>query len=171
MHDHDENPCEQDESGEPSKSQQKRDMHSLQALGEALVKFPAGKLAELDLPDNLLEAIAQARRIKAHGALRRQMQYIGKLMRAIDPEPIREFIDRQANPHRHQTAQLHRAEKWRDRLLAGGDEVIDELLEEAPAADRQQLRQMVRNAHREQQEAKPPQTARRLFKYLRELLG
>lgn len=154
-----------------SKSQLKRESQALQALGEELVKLPPQKLATLPLPDNLAEAIRMARTITAHGGYKRQLQYIGKLMRQIDAEPIEQAMQEIRESSVQATARLHRLEQWRDRLIEGGDTALAELLDENPGADRQHLRQLIRNAQKEKQLNKPPRAARELFRYLREILA
>jgi ribosome-associated protein len=152
-----------------SKSQLKRESHALQALGEELVELPAAKLAKIPMPAELAEAVALARKIKARGGRKRQLQYIGKLMRSIDADPIEQALDDLKNAAGREAARFHRLEQWRDRLVAEGDAALGELLDEFPAADRQHLRQLVRNAQREAKNNKPPKSAREIFRYLREL--
>lgn len=152
----------------PSKSQLKRESTALQDLGEALVALPADRLKRLDLPDNLRIAVNEARRITAHGALRRQYQYIGKVMRNIDPAPIRAQLEVFAGKSREHKAWLHGLERWRDRLLADGN-ALGELVAEHPDADIQQIRTLIRNALREREQSKPPRAFRELFRILREL--
>jgi ribosome-associated protein len=153
----------------PSKSQLKRESHALQALGEELVGLPAAKLAKIPMPDELAEAVALARKILARGGLKRQLQYIGKLMRHIDAEPIEQALNELKNAAGKEAAKFHRLEQWRDRLVGEGDAAMGELLEEFPHADRQHLRQLVRNAQTEAAKSKPPKAAREIFRYLREL--
>jgi ribosome-associated protein len=152
----------------PSKSQLKRESTALQDLGEALVALPADRLKRLDLPDNLRIAVNEARRITAHGALRRQYQYIGKVMRNIDPAPIRAQLEVFAGKSREHKAWLHGLERWRDRLLADGN-ALGELVAEHPDVDIQQIRTLIRNALREREQSKPPRAFRELFRILREL--
>lgn len=153
-----------------SKSQLKRESHELQALGEKLVELPASKLAKIPLPEELADAIALAQRIKQRGGRKRQLQYIGKLMRKIDAEPIQQAMDTLILDSARETAHLHQLEQWRDRLVIEGDAALGELLEEYPQAERQHLRQLVRNAQRESKQNKPPKSAREIFRYLRELM-
>lgn len=154
----------------PSKSQRKRDAHALQALAVSLTELSDGELARVPMPDELREAVLTARTIRAHGALARQRQYLGRLMREIDPEPIRNALDEiRSRSHAH-AAHHQRLERWRDRLIAEGDPALEELLAEAPDADRQHLRSLIREARREQQLGKPPLGARAIFRYLRDLL-
>lgn len=152
-----------------SKSQLKRESHALQALGEELVSLPAAKLAKIPMPEELAEAVALARKIKAHGGRKRQMQYIGKVMRSIDAEPIEQALANLKNAASKEAAKFHRLEQWRDRLLEEGDAALGALLEELPGADRQHLRQLIRNAQREAAKNKPPKSAREIFRYLRDL--
>lgn len=153
----------------PSKSQRKRESQALQDLGEALVALSPERLARLDLPDDLRAAVREAQRIHKFGGLRRQKQYIGKLMRDLDAAPIRAQLDALEGHSRSQTAYLHRLERWRDRLLED-DKAMAELLGEHPGADAQHLRALVRNAKREAAENKPPRAFRELFRALRDLI-
>lgn len=153
-----------------SKSQLKREAHSLTELGKKLVQLDKGSLAKIPLPDNVLDAINSARNIRQHGALKRQLQYIGKLMRKIDPEPIQAAYEAATNHYRADTKQLHTLERWRDRLLGEGDSALGELTELHPDADRQHLRQLMRSAKKEHTSNKPPRAARELFQYLKSLL-
>jgi ribosome-associated protein len=151
-----------------SKSQRKRESQSLQDVGEALVALSAERLQSLDLPQNLLDAVIEARRISKFGALRRQMQYIGRLMREIDATPIRARLDAWKGQSGEEVAQMHRIERWRSRLLAD-EQALGELLAEDPRADGQRLRALVRNARREAAAGKPPKSFRELFQALREV--
>ncbi len=154
-----------------SKSQRKRDSHALQAMGERLVRLSAHQLTQVPLPEELLRAVAEARRIKAHGGRRRQLQYIGKLMRHMDPEPIRAALEAIDNTSHAAVAEMHRLEHWRERLLAEGDSALGELADQHPALDRQLLRNLVRRAMAEREAAKPPKAYREIFRYLKELLA
>lgn len=152
----------------PSKSQRKRDSHELQVLGEKLVQLPPAKLKKIPLSQQLLDAIHLAQKITARGAHKRQLQYIGKLMRGIDAEPIiqqlDEFNQQAAKANKH----FHALEKWRDRLIQEGDTAVTELYAQHPRLDLQQLRQLVRNAQKEQQNNAAPRAARALFQLLRQ---
>lgn len=154
-----------------SKSEMKRESHALQALGEALVELPESKLTKIPMPDDLAEAVELARRISARGGRKRQLQYIGKLMRKIDPEPIRLAMDALKGEAARETAKLHKLEQWRDRLVSDGDSALGDLLNDYPEADRQHLRQLIRNAQRESKQNKPPKSAREIFRYLKELMA
>jgi ribosome-associated protein len=153
-----------------SKSQLKRESEALQTLGEELVELPANKLQKIPMPEELAEAVALARKITARGGRKRQLQYIGKLMRKIDAEPIQQAMDTLRKEHLYENARLHKLEQWRDRLIAEGDGALAELLEQQPHVDRQHLRQLMRNAQMEAKKNKPPKSARELFRYLREML-
>src|SRR5512145_2029455 len=122
---------EDDHDDRPSKSLRKRQSTDLQALGETLIELPASELAELPLPENLRDAVELARRITAHGGLYRQKQYIGKLMRKIDAEPIRAALAARKDRERVAAMRFRKVEHWRDRLLADGPQAIDALLAES----------------------------------------
>lgn len=159
-----------DNDPRPSKTQQKREMQRLQALGESLIDLPDSELASIPVPQKLLDAIRDARRANKRGALHRQKQYIGRVMREIDAEPISDYMEHRAERTRADVARFHRAEEWRDRLLDCGDAALGELLEEYPEADRQHLRQLVRQAQQERKREAPPATARKLFRYVAQLM-
>lgn len=176
MHNNDESQSSFDtelhEEERPSKSQRKRDMLALTELGAQLVELPASKLARLPLDDRLLHAIQECQAINKHGGRKRQLKFIGKLMREADADAIRDALEQLAAPHRESVRAFHRVEHWRDRLLDDGDPALAELLDEHPDADRQQLRQLLRNARNHKlSEAKQKQAARELFRYLRDLLA
>lgn len=154
----------------PSKSQKKRDMHALQDLGSALVELNDEQLASVELPENLRDAVLEARRLAGtHEARRRQMQYIGKLMRHIDPEPIRASIDAYKAVSRDATARLHLLERWRARLLEH-DNAVAELMSAYPHADATRVRTLIRNAARERAAGQPPKSFRALFQLLNETI-
>ncbi len=155
----------------PSKSQRKREAHALQALGENLVALTPAQLARIPLPDDLRAAIDEARRLRQRGARKRQMQYIGKLMRLLDdPAEVQAAWERVTAPGEAETRRLHRVERWRDRLLEEDDAALGDWLAEHPATDRQHLRQLVRAALKERERQHPPKKARELFRYLRSFM-
>jgi ribosome-associated protein len=164
---------EADDDQGPSRSADKRAAEALQALGEELIGLKPEALAAFELPDRLRDAILEAQRITAHGALRRQRQYIGRLMRKVDAEPIRARLQSLRGEDAASRARFHRIERWRDRLIAEGDSALNALLEERPDADRTHLRQLLREAQQEQQRAAerpaPPLAHRALFRALRVL--
>ncbi len=148
-----------EEKGPPSKTQLKAEADEKQALGEALLTLRADLMARLDLPDKLLDAIKDARKITNFEGRRRQMQFIGKLMRPLDPEPIREAINEQLNGSAQLTLALHLAEQWRDRLVAE-DEALGSWLNEYPGTDAQQLRALIRQARKDYKPEKPGEAPR-----------
>lgn len=160
---------ETDEQQEISKTQRKQLMHDLQELGEALVELPKDRLQQIDLPESLRDAILDARRITAHGGRRRQLQYIGKLMRSVDTEPIQTKLDQWNGVHAEETGRMHRLENWRKRLIED-DAALAELLTQHPAFDVQHLRTLIRNARKETLQNKPPKSSRELFRLLRDTL-
>jgi ribosome-associated protein len=154
----------------PNKSQLKRDMQELQDLGVELVKLPAAKLAELDLPEKLVDSIELARRITSHGAQKRQRQYIAGLLSKLDDvTPIREFLERMSGADRISKARFQENERWRERLISEGDTALAEFLERHPEADRQHLRRLARDAAAEAAAGRPPRHFRELFRYLQTL--
>ena len=158
-----------DATDEKSKTQLKREMTALQDLGEDLVNLSAHELERIPLPEKLQDAVMAARSITQRGARKRQLQYIGRIMRDVDAEPIRERLAELQSRSRQSASRLHHLERLRDRLLAVGDEAMDEVLQVFPDAERTHLRQLVREAHKEMQNNKPPHAARTLFRYLRDL--
>lgn len=161
---------DEDELELVSKSQIKREMHALQALGKKLVQLDKQRLASIPLPETLHDAILTAQNIHQNGAMKRQLQYIGKVMRSINHEPIEKALNKLEGKDKQNSAVFHRCENWRDRLLNEGNSALEAFIGEYPATDRQQLRQIIRNAVKEQQSNKPPKSARNLFRYLRELI-
>ena len=166
-----------EDSGEflgPSRSQQRREALDVLALAQKLVEQSPAQLAKLPIPEALLPHIAEARRITSHIAHKRQLAFLAKQMRREDEatlDAIRDALDEGGEAARREAAALHRVEAWRDRLLADGDTALAELLGAHPGADRQHLRQLVRNALDERHRNKPPHAFRELFRELRELLG
>jgi len=160
---------ENDEDDLISKSQLKRDSQALQDMGSQLVEMPEGQLKKFDLPENLKDAIYEARRLKNREGKRRQLQFIGKLMRTADTSFIQETLDRM--DHQSQTYRQHfmRLEEWRDKIISQGNSAIEALIEQYPAADRQQLRNLQRQAAREIEQKKPPTASKKLFAYLRQI--
>ncbi|MDC9820567.1 ribosome biogenesis factor YjgA [Pectobacterium polonicum] len=151
-----------------SKSEIKRDAEVLKDLGAELVDLGKNALEKIPLDDDLRAAVELAQRIKKEGR-RRQLQLIGKMLRARDPEPIQTALDKLNNRHNQQVALFHKLEQLRDRLIEEGDDVVPDILALYPHADRQQLRSLVRNAQKEKATNKPPKSARQIFQYLREL--
>ncbi|WP_280355848.1 ribosome biogenesis factor YjgA [Pseudomonas sp. BN414] len=158
-----------DFSGEKSKSQVKRELHALQELGERLTTFKADVLAKLPLTDALQKALAEAPKHKANVARKRHIQYIGKLMREQDVEAIVALIDQLDSSTREYNERFHALERWRDRLIEGGDTALESFVADYPETDRQHLRGLIRHAQHEAAHNKPPAAARKVFKYIRDL--
>ncbi len=152
-----------------SKTQRKKAVHLLQALGEELIELNDDQLTAIELPEALREAVMAARRITKFEARRRQLQYIGKLMRRVEVEPIRAALDAMLARSRRQIAAHKRIEAWRERLLAGPG-ALDELLAEYPGADAQRLRTLVSGALRERDAGSPPRSYREIYHALRALI-
>ncbi|UCF22358.1 MAG: ribosome-associated protein [Ralstonia sp.] len=164
---------EDDPDTPKSKSQRKREVNALQDLGTALEALPKDKLAKVPLPEKLLDALREAKLTTAHEGKRRQMQYIGKLMRALtdeEVEAIRRVLATFVGASKAETARLHAMERWRDRLIAG-DDAVTEFIAAHPESDVQALRTLVRNARKEAQLAKPPKSSRELFQMVKQALS
>jgi ribosome-associated protein len=153
----------------PSKSRRKADAHALQSLGAELVALNRHQLAQVTLPELLRDAVEAAQRITAHEGRRRQLQYIGKLMRNVDPAPIRAKIEGYKSISAEETARLHLIERWRDRLLED-PAALKTFASEFPQADLQQIRAVISNARREREHNKPPKSYRALFQLLRDII-
>ncbi len=151
-----------------SKTEMKRDMEELQKLGEELVELRPSALEKFPLSEDLADAIKDAQRFK-NEARRRQLQYIGKLMRFENIEPLQAALDKVRNKHSQATAELHKLEQLRDRIVEKGDEAISEATELYPSADRQRLRQLARQANKEKQAGKPAKAYREIFQVLKAL--
>ncbi|WP_147194583.1 ribosome biogenesis factor YjgA [Pantoea sp. CCBC3-3-1] len=151
-----------------SKSEIKRDAEELKRLGAELVELSKNSLDKIPLDDDLRAAIELAQKIKKEGR-RRQLQLIGKMLRSREEDPIRQALDKLKNRHNQQVALFHKLEVLRDRLIETGDDAMPDVLALYPDADRQQLRQMIRNAQKEKATNKPPKASRQIFQYLREL--
>lgn len=158
-----------DFSGEKSKSQVKRELHALQELGERLTTLKPDLLNRLPLTDALRRALAEAPKHSAHIARKRHIQFIGKLMRDQDLDAILALIDQLDASTRQYNERFHALERWRDRLLDGTDAVLEAFVGDYPEADRQHLRQLIRQAQHETAQNKPPAASRKIFKYIREL--
>ena len=165
------------ETGEfysPSRTRQRIEALEIRSLAEKLVALPAAQLARLPIPEELMPHIVETQRITSHIAHKRQLQFLAKQMRREEDEvleAIRDAMDEGGEAARRETALLHQAEQWRDRLLADGDAALADLLEAFPRADRQKLRQLARNAADEKARSKPPRAFRELFRELRDVLA
>ena len=153
----------------PSKTKVKKQMHDLQDLGEELVELSKEHLAEIEIPDNLRLAVREVKKIKSFGAIKRQMQYIGKLMRDVDTAPILAKLDVWKGKSQQHIAYMHQLERWRNRLLES-DNALTELLSAHPQADAQRLRTLIRNAQKEMEAGKSPRNFREIFQVLREII-
>lgn len=151
----------------PSKTQKKAQMHALQKLGVELVSLSRERIASMNLPESLVDAIRDAQRITAHEGRRRQMQYIGRLMRDIDPAPIQERLDAWRGQSQAEIARQHGMERLRDRLIAD-DAALTEYAQKHPDVDLQTLRNLIRNARKEAAGNRPPKSYREIFKVIRD---
>ena len=150
----------------PSKTRRKHAMHALQDLGEELVALDPRRLKDLDLPERLVDAIVQARGITAHEGRRRQIQYIGKLMRTIDPAPLQAALAAWARGPREENARFAAVERWRDRLLVD-PAALNEFVGAYPQADRRHLESLIHDANLERARGGPPHRYRELFRQLK----
>jgi ribosome-associated protein len=153
-----------------SKTRRKREMLELQALGAALVELPESRLAEMQLEEPLLQAVLEAKRVKSHEAKRRQLQYIGRLMRDVDPAPLRAQLAALEGSSAQAAAAHRRLEAWRERLISD-DNALTAFASEHPSADLQSLRTLIRNVRKEQKEGKPPRAYRELFRLIKQCCG
>lgn len=159
-------------SAEPpleSKSQRRREALEMKSLAAELIKLKTSRLALVPLDETLAAAIDDARQIRSNVARKRQLQYVAKLLRRIDPEPILRALEEFDNEARQLTARQHRSESWRDILLESGDQALGTLISLRRDTDAQAIRQLIRNAKKEQHHGKPPAAARALFRLLREM--
>lgn len=152
----------------PSKTKKKEAMHELQDLGAELIELSVGQLKRMDLPEDILAAVRECQKMTAHGARRRQMLYIGKLMRNTDDEPIRAGLALVRGESTTETNRLHRLERMRTRLVED-ETFLAEIAATWPGVDLQHLRQLRRNAVKEQETNKPPKNFRAIFQVLQEL--
>ena len=160
---------EDNDHTEISKSQRKRDMDKLKKLGMELLEFSDDALRQLQLPETLLEAIRTGQRITSNNARKRQMQYIGKLLKDIDAAPLQKAVNARNHQHDTHTREFHLLEELRDKLVLEGDSALPAVLALFPRTDRQHLRKLIRQARKEQETRQSPRAARLLFRYLREL--
>ncbi|HGO5850451.1 TPA: ribosome biogenesis factor YjgA [Mannheimia haemolytica] len=149
-----------------SKNEIKRDSEHLKKIGTELIELTPQNLEKIPLDDDLKEAIRQAQGFKME-ARRRQIQFIGKLLRNRDQEPIQEALDKVKNRHNQQQALLHKLELVRNQLIAMGDASLDNLLTEYPQLNRQHLRNLIRGAIKEREANKPAKNYREIYQYLK----
>jgi ribosome-associated protein len=151
----------------PSRSQIKREMHAMQELGGRLMALSPKEWQQFPLDEDLMGALQESLRIKEKTARKRHRKRLGKLLSNADLEAIEAIFTRMDDRHQRESRRFHRLEQLRDRLVEDGDKALPELLATAPDADRQHLRQLIRQANKERDQQKPPAAARKLFKYLR----
>jgi ribosome-associated protein len=169
---HDE-PADHEFDERPSKSQLKREMHALQTLGVDLVELPKDALKRMPMPESLGDAVREARRITDHEGKRRQIQYIGRVMRSLTEDEIaalRTALDTHRGVNKAETARLHWIEQTREKLLAD-DDAFTAFLREHPGADAQEGRTLIRNARKEAQQGRPPRYFRELFQWIKAASG
>ncbi len=154
---------------EISKSQRKREAHELLDLAKKLIAMPETRLKRLPLDQDLRAEVDFARSIRAHGARKRQLMTVGKMLRKRDTEPLMDAVNNIDQKNRQVNLRFHQVEAWRDRLIEGSDQELTKLLEQNPSTHAQTLRQLIRNAKKELKLGKPPTASRKLFKLLREL--
>ena len=152
-----------------SKSQRRREALETRSLASELIKLSAARLGRVPLDDAVRSAIMEARQIRSHVAGKRQLQYVAKLLRRIDPEPIIQTLEEFDGEARQLTGRQHRTEAWRDFLLESGDPAVGVLMQQHNDVDTQAIRQLIRNTHKEAARNKPPASARALFRLLREM--
>jgi len=169
MYDADDLYNEEEEYSGPSRSQKKRDMIALQKHAEKLMTLGPELVKKCGLPEYFIEEVLDAMAIKSHEAKRRKVQYIGKLIRDVDTQPLVEFLEDIETGNKADNMKFHALEQWRDRLVSGDLSTLDEILEKHPQADRQRISQLGRNAKKEKEKNKPAKSAKALFKALREL--
>ena len=156
-------------SERPNKTQQKRDMKIQHDLGKSLVELPASKFGEVTLSDRMYDAVFLAKRLKK-AALQRQLRFMSSIMGEEDIKTIQLQLKRLSIPQQQETEAFHQVEQWRDKLIAGDEALMNKLVESINA-DRQHLRQLIRNAVKEAKQEKPPKSSRLIFKYITELQG
>ncbi len=152
-----------------SKTQLKDEMHELQSLGEALLALPLSVYHTLPVPEDLDDALTAARKITAHGARRRQMQFIGKVMRTIDAAPLEAAYEEWKAGNKKLAREHQYLEELRDKLITGDKVALDEFIQQHQDCDIQQLRQLIRLAQQEKKQDKPPKNYRKLFQFLKEI--
>ncbi len=151
-----------------SKTKLKQQADAAQDIGKKLIALSKDRLIKLALPEALFDAVMEAKRLTANGAIRRQLQYLGRLMRDIDSAPIEEQLQAWEGKNTQENARFHTMERWRSRLIAE-PVALQEFLALHPQAEIQQLRTLIRNVQKEEAALKPPKSSRELFKLIREL--
>jgi ribosome-associated protein len=162
----------EDDTPRETRGEKKRKALQLERLGESLVKLPPAKLARVPLPNDLAAAVTEAQRIfamGAHGGYRRQVQFIGRIMRTVDAQPIADALEALKGEDAPSSATFRAAERWRDRLVDEGDRALEELVKDKPEVDRTNMRTLIRQAQKEKANGKPPHASRTIFRELRSL--
>jgi ribosome-associated protein len=152
-----------------SKTQRRREALELKSLASRLINLSPARLARVPLDGPLRASIEEARQIRSNVARKRQLQYVAKLLRRLDPEPIVRIMNDFDNEARQLNARHHRSEDWRDYLLESGDRALGELIGHRHDVDAQAIRTLIRNAKKDTATGKPPAAARALFRLLRDL--
>ena len=152
-----------------SRTRKRNEDRALQALGEELTALSSKQLEQIPLEEKLHEAVMIARKTKSHGAKRRQMQYIGRLMRDVNPEPIENALNNIRIGDSRKALAFKKIEKWRDEIQDGNPRIIEEILQACPHAERQRLTQLARNARNQRDEARGAKSSKILFRYLKEI--
>ncbi|MBL1352802.1 MAG: DUF615 domain-containing protein [Zetaproteobacteria bacterium] len=155
----------------PNKSQLRRDSMALLDLGKKLADFEVIKLQRMNLPEELFKALLDAKKIRQNSARKRHFKFVGKLLRSMETEALEKTVHDVEYGTEQENAQFHHVERWRTRLLnADNHAAFTQLMVEYPQADAGRMRQLIRNAHKESEQSKPPRSSRLLFQVLRELL-
>ena len=154
-----------------SRTQKKHEAEAVQALGERLIELSTKQLKALNLPENLFDAVQSAKTITAHGGRKRQLQYIGKLMRHIEIDSIVSYFEALDSTHYANNFKFKNMEDWRDRLIEEGNDAVQAFLEKYPATDIQQLRQLVRNATNKKNEKLALKSKRAIFQFIKEIIS
>jgi len=157
----------------PSKSALKRESHELQALGKQLLEMPDNRLDDIGMPERLREALDAYKKTRSFEGKRRQLQFIGKVMREVDAEPLREAVAQFQLGHARNALALHQAERWRAELLSDDKDVLTRWAQEFPEADLQQLRALVRSARKDAAEVPEKRSGRayrELFQYIKQAM-
>jgi ribosome-associated protein len=155
----------------PNKTQIKRDIAVIHTLAEEIVDLSATQISELNLPLDIFDAAKTAAGMPQKGARKRQLKFLTGLLRNIDIEEVQGKLAKIKSQSALAAKEHHQIERWRDRLLSEGDQALSSLLQDYPNANRQQLRQLLRNANKETETGKPPKSARLIYQYLKELFA
>ncbi len=155
----------------PNKSQLKREARALIDLGKKLAELDNDMLTSLQLPHELHQALLELPQMRQHGARKRHTKYIGKLLRQMDTTVLEQTIESLERKEAESSALFHQIERWRDRLIHDGPDVLTDFMHEYPQADAGQIRRLIRNAQQEFRQNKPPKSSRQLFQLLRDIIG